>query len=265
MHYAGYVAPAAHHHHPGDHRRPARLPPLRTYTPQRFQFTVAPIPGGADRTFYLGATAAQYTDLFGAAPTRRLFALPQHSAQPPAPRRTRGPLPSPEQAALVHATVTGWRPRMDIDPPTQMVWPVGDGHAVLLGDALAPVRPHTARGANNGIEQAAGLGPRSPSTASTTPTCPPPSTAGSPGTCPPRSPPSSAAPPRPLSTASATPTEAAPPLARHPGIPAAHLVTALRMHQTGRLHEAAWVAGLRRAGRPALHLARATHQAPRTR
>jgi 2-polyprenyl-6-methoxyphenol hydroxylase-like FAD-dependent oxidoreductase len=46
---------------------------------------------------------------------------------------------------------------MDIDPPTQMVWPMGAGHAVLLGDALAPVRPHTARGANNGIEQAAGL------------------------------------------------------------------------------------------------------------
>nr|WP_245730142.1 hypothetical protein [Micromonospora pallida] len=48
-------------------------------------------------------------------------------------------------------------PVLDIDPPTRMVWPVGDGHAVLLGDALAPVRPHTARGANNGIEQAAGL------------------------------------------------------------------------------------------------------------
>jgi 2,6-dihydroxypyridine 3-monooxygenase len=28
---------------------------------------------------------------------------------------------------------------------------------VLLGDALAPVRAHTGRGANNGIEQAAGL------------------------------------------------------------------------------------------------------------
>jgi len=48
-------------------------------------------------------------------------------------------------------------PVMDVDPPTRMVWPIGDGHAVLLGDALAPVRPHTARGANNGIEQAWGL------------------------------------------------------------------------------------------------------------
>jgi len=32
-----------------------------------------------------------------------------------------------------------------------MVWPIGGGHAVLLGDALAPVRPHTAPGVNNGI------------------------------------------------------------------------------------------------------------------
>src|SRR5439155_9372462 len=63
-----------------------------------------------------------------------------------------------EQATLVHATTTRTAaPVMDIDPPTRMVWPIGRGHAVLLGDALAPVRPHTARGANNGIEQAAGL------------------------------------------------------------------------------------------------------------
>lgn len=58
----------------------------------------------------------------------------------------------------MHATGTRMAAAvMDIDPPTRMVWPVGAGHAVLLGDALAPVRPHTARGANNGIEQAAGL------------------------------------------------------------------------------------------------------------
>jgi 2,6-dihydroxypyridine 3-monooxygenase len=67
-----------------------------------------------------------------------------------------------EHAAVVHSTATRAAvPVMDIDPPTRMVWPVGTGHpagyAVLLGDALAPVRPHTARGANNGIEQAAGL------------------------------------------------------------------------------------------------------------
>jgi 2,6-dihydroxypyridine 3-monooxygenase len=48
-------------------------------------------------------------------------------------------------------------PVMDIAEPTRMVYPVGAARAVLLGDALAPVRPHTARGANNGIDQAAGL------------------------------------------------------------------------------------------------------------
>jgi 2,6-dihydroxypyridine 3-monooxygenase len=48
-------------------------------------------------------------------------------------------------------------PILDIAPPTRMVYPVGPSRAVLLGDALAPVRPHTARGANNGIDQAARL------------------------------------------------------------------------------------------------------------
>ena len=90
----------------------------------------------------------------------RLFALPQHV--PPAARvqvdaSADQYLPD-EQAAVVHATTTRMAaPVTDIDPPTRMVWPLGGGHAVLLGDALAPVRPHTARGANNGIEQAAGL------------------------------------------------------------------------------------------------------------
>lgn len=158
LRYAGYVA----------HRGQATTltPGLRHFlrfepSPQHgMQFNVAPIPGGADWTFYLGATPAQYTDFFGAPPTRRVFALPQHVT--PAARRAVDAsaeryLPN-EQAALIHSTVTRMAaPVMDIDPPTRMVWPVGDGHAVLLGDALAPVRPHTARGANNGIEQAAGL------------------------------------------------------------------------------------------------------------
>jgi 2,6-dihydroxypyridine 3-monooxygenase len=158
LHYAGYVA------HRG--QATARHPELVDF--MRFepdpnpgvQFNMAPIPGGTDWTFYLGATAAQYTDFFGAPPTRRLFALPQHvtaAARARVDADAARFLPD-EQAALVHATTTRMAaPVMDIDPPTRMVWPVGRGHAVLLGDALAPVRPHTARGANNGIEQAAGL------------------------------------------------------------------------------------------------------------
>ncbi len=124
------------------------------------QFNIAPIPGGCDWTFYLNATAADYTTWFGAPPQRRVFALPRHitpAARLQVDRAADAHLPA-EQTAIVHATTTRMAvPVMDITPPTTMVWPVGRGHAVLLGDALAPVRPHTARGANNGIEQAAGL------------------------------------------------------------------------------------------------------------
>ncbi len=124
------------------------------------QFNIAAVPGGADWTFYLPATEDEYTTLFGATPQRRTFALP-HQVSPAARTLVNDQatwvLP-PSQAAVVHVTAARAAvPIMDIDPPTRMVWPVGSGHAVLLGDALAPVRPHTARGANNGIEQAAGL------------------------------------------------------------------------------------------------------------
>ncbi|MDG4795054.1 FAD-dependent monooxygenase [Micromonospora sp. WMMD1082] len=124
------------------------------------QFNVAPVPGGCDWTFYLGCTAQEYRQHFGASPRRRLFALPQHvspAARAHVDSRAAELLPG-DHAAIVRATENRMAvPVLDIEPPTRMVWPVGDGHAVLLGDALAPVRPHTARGANNGIEQAAGL------------------------------------------------------------------------------------------------------------
>jgi 2-polyprenyl-6-methoxyphenol hydroxylase-like FAD-dependent oxidoreductase len=157
LRYAGYVA----HRGQTSSTQPGLQDFLR-FEPSHsgMQFNVAPIPGGTDWTFYLGATAAQYSDFFGAPPTRRVFALPQHvtdAARAAVDTSAQQYLPD-EQAALVHATGTRMAAAvMDIDPPTRMVWPVGAGHAVLLGDALAPVRPHTARGANNGIEQAAGL------------------------------------------------------------------------------------------------------------
>jgi 2-polyprenyl-6-methoxyphenol hydroxylase-like FAD-dependent oxidoreductase len=156
LRYTGYVA------HRGT--APALIDPqadfLRLEPGPGTQFNIAPVPGGADWTFYLPATADHYRHLFGKPPHQRTFALPHH-VSPAAhtlvnDQATR--LLPPQQAGIVH--ITGHRaavPIMDIDPPTRMVWPVGAGHAVLLGDALAPVRPHTARGANNGIEQAAGL------------------------------------------------------------------------------------------------------------
>lgn len=157
LRYAGYVA----------HRGIAISTPqpdlrdfLRLEPCPGAQFNVAPVPGGCDWTFYLGCTATEYEQRFGAEPTRRVFALPQHitpAAQKHVNEHADYLLP-PEHAAVVRATTTRMAvPVLDIAPPTRMVWPVGHGHAVLLGDALAPVRPHTARGANNGIEQAAGL------------------------------------------------------------------------------------------------------------
>jgi 2-polyprenyl-6-methoxyphenol hydroxylase-like FAD-dependent oxidoreductase len=156
LRYAGYVA------HRGCAPAPAR--PLADFL--RFepgpgaQFNIAPVPEGSDWTFYLNASAREYAACFGAAPERRVFALPAHvslQARQHVDESAGACLP-PEQADAVSATRTRMAvPVMDIDVPTRMVWPIGSGHAVLLGDALAPVRPHTARGANNGIEQAGGL------------------------------------------------------------------------------------------------------------
>ncbi|MBQ1022911.1 monooxygenase [Micromonospora sp. C95] len=158
LRYAGYVA----------HRGIANITPepglrdfLRLQPCPGVQFNLAPVPGGCDWTFYLNCTSSEYAQRFGADPTRRVFALPRHVG--PAARThvdTHADLLLPaDHAAVVHATTNRMAvPVLDITPPQRMVWPVGGGgHAVLLGDALAPVRPHTARGANNGIEQAAGL------------------------------------------------------------------------------------------------------------
>jgi 2,6-dihydroxypyridine 3-monooxygenase len=156
LRYAGYVA-----HRGATPGWTADLVDFQRFEPgPGAQFNIAPVPDGADWTFYLNATAQEYTDRFGAPPHRRVFALPHHitpAARTHVDEHADQHLPS-EQAAIVHGTETRMAvPVLDIDPPSQMVWPVGNGHAVLLGDALAPVRPHTARGANNGIEQAAGL------------------------------------------------------------------------------------------------------------
>ncbi|WP_433388652.1 monooxygenase [Micromonospora sp. KLBMP9576] len=156
LRYAGYVA----------HRGYAPTPEaslrdfLRLEPGPGCQYNVAPIPGGLDWTFYLTCTPVDYTHHFGAPPERRMFALPHHigpAARAHVDAHATRLLPTPH-VATVHTTAVRMAvPVMDIDPPTRMAWPIGHGWAVLLGDALAPVRPHTARGANNGIEQAAGL------------------------------------------------------------------------------------------------------------
>ncbi len=155
LRYAGYTA------HRGQLTAPE--PTLRDFLrlePTRCQYNVGPIPDGLDWTFYLNCSPADYAHHFGAPPHRRTFALPHHvgpQARAHVDKHAARLLPA-AHAATVHATTDRQAvPVMDIDPPGRMAWPVGQGWAVLLGDALAPVRPHTASGANHGIEQAAGL------------------------------------------------------------------------------------------------------------
>ncbi|MFI7523790.1 FAD-dependent monooxygenase [Micromonospora globbae] len=156
LRYAGYVAHRGHAPTPDQPLRDF----LRLEPGPGCQYNVAPIPGGLDWTLYLTCSHTTYAHHFGAPPERRTFALPHHvgpAARAHVDAHAARLLPA-AHAAIVHATTVRMAvPVMDIDPPTRMAWPAGRGWAVLLGDALAPVRPHTARGANNGIEQAAGL------------------------------------------------------------------------------------------------------------
>jgi len=156
LHYAGYIA-----HRGTVSTRPEDLRDFQRLEPcPGVQFNIAPVPGGADWIFYLNATAQQYAAWFGAPPRQRVFATGPHvspAARAHVDEQAAAHLPA-HLADLVHATTARAAvPVTDIAPPTQMTWPVGAGHACLLGDALAPPRAHTARGAVNGIEQADGL------------------------------------------------------------------------------------------------------------
>ncbi|MDG4760359.1 FAD-dependent monooxygenase [Micromonospora sp. WMMD710] len=156
LRYAGYVAHRGH----AASQLVAVKNFLRLEPGPGCQYNVAPIPGGLDWTLYLTCSAADYAHCFGAPPQRRAFALPHHvseTARALVDAHAARLLPAPHAATVHTTTVRMAAPVMDIDLPTRMVWPVGAGWAVLVGDALAPVRPHTGRGANNGIEQAAAL------------------------------------------------------------------------------------------------------------
>jgi 2-polyprenyl-6-methoxyphenol hydroxylase-like FAD-dependent oxidoreductase len=160
LQYAGYVA------HRGQlDDCPSELRDFWRYEPGGSQFTLFPIRQpdegiGTDWTFYLNTSAEQFRAHFGADPTTQTFVLP-HQVSADARAHVdamAAKLLTPDAAELVHRTTRRMAvPIVDIAPPTQMVYPVGSSHAVLLGDALAPVRPHTGRGANNGIDQTAGL------------------------------------------------------------------------------------------------------------
>lgn len=159
LRYAGYVAYRGQVIYDTDDIRDfVRLEPAHA------QFNMFPVPMahkvGLDWTFYLGTSVREFREAFGAHPIDRTFITNRQMGE--SVRRkvdcAAERLLPPAQADLVQRTTTRAAvPILDIGLPRRMMRKVGESTAVLIGDALAPVRPHTARGANNGIEEAAGL------------------------------------------------------------------------------------------------------------
>lgn len=113
-----------------------------------------------DWTFFLDSRPDQFARFFGDTPTRRTFVFPRQVSTEAIEfvnTEARRRLPSAEARAVHDTTERMAAPIVDIDPPTQMVWPLGRARAVLVGDALGPPRPHTGQGANRGIDQVADL------------------------------------------------------------------------------------------------------------
>ncbi|SRR5579875_36318 len=134
------------------------------YEPAVGQFNLFPIAAngqvGLDWTLYINSGPDRFREWFGASPTTRTFVFPHQISEQArlAVDRHAEQVLTPAAAELVHDTMMRMAvPVVDIDAPGRMVYPVAESRAVLLGDALAPVRPHTAKGLNLGIEQAAGL------------------------------------------------------------------------------------------------------------
>lgn len=112
---------------------------------------------GIDWELYTVVDADQFKSWFGASPTKRTYVL-KHQISDEAwavvDNEASRVLPD-EMAELVHNTTQRAAvPIVDADVPDSMHAPVGDGRAILLGDAVAPVHPHTASGANNGLAHA---------------------------------------------------------------------------------------------------------------
>jgi len=160
LRYAGYVAARGQLE-----CDPLTVRDFTRYEPGLGQFNLFPIALadgqiGLDWTLYLNAGPDRFREWFGAGPTTRTFVLPHQFSEQArhAIDRHAEQILTPAAAKLVHSTRTRMAaPVVDIAPPSRMVYAVAGSHAVLLGDALAPVRPHTAKGANLGIEQAIGL------------------------------------------------------------------------------------------------------------
>jgi 2,6-dihydroxypyridine 3-monooxygenase len=114
-----------------------------------------------DWTFYLNETVALYTKHYGKEPTVMPYVLPQAVKNPAArdfvDEAARRLLPEYEAEIVLKTAMRAVAPVVDVDPPERMVWGMGNSRIVIIGDALGPVHPVTARGANAGIEQSADL------------------------------------------------------------------------------------------------------------
>ncbi|MFF5265532.1 hypothetical protein ACFY4C_42220 [Actinomadura viridis] len=116
--------------------------------------------GESDWTLYHNLSEAEYARMAGALPSERAFMLPTHMT----PRAhhimcTVAARYLPERFSEMVQTTRQIMavPMNDVPFPKRAAFPVGTGYAVLVSDALVSVRPHAARGVNNGIEQVSAL------------------------------------------------------------------------------------------------------------
>lgn len=161
LHYAGYVAHRGLHPYcPADMANEfVRLKTGGT------TFNTWPILDGKgsvaiDWTFYVNQTEALYAKHYGKPPTVSTYVLPQaitRAGREFVDEAAKRLLPEAEADIVVKTALRAVAPVVDIAPPTRMVWGLGGSRVVLIGDALGVFHPITARGANEGIEQAADL------------------------------------------------------------------------------------------------------------
>lgn len=116
--------------------------------------------GLSDWALYENMPVERFKELVGDAPQQRPYIFPhqvtadmrrhfEDYAQRHLPRFLVDSMKKTPEISLV--------PVNDMPAPDQAIWRKGKAGAILLGDALMSVRPHTGRGLNNGLEQALGL------------------------------------------------------------------------------------------------------------
>ncbi|GAA1614390.1 FAD binding domain-containing protein [Nonomuraea maheshkhaliensis] len=140
---------------------PKDLQDYTRYEPETTRLAVFPMvlsngDLGSDWALYMPMSESRFTEVCGVSPTQRSFILP-HQVSDKAKQLVVDEahrMLTPDAIRMVEATIS-WSaaPLLTTQPPRQMAFPIGRGHAVLVGDALAPVSPLTGRGANNGVEQ----------------------------------------------------------------------------------------------------------------